>query len=123
VIGRSVELGLTVIPGFATATEAFAAIEAGARQLKLFPASTYGTRHLKALRSVLPATTRIYAVGGIGERSIPEWVEAGIDGIGVGTEVYAPGMSAAEVRSRAQAIVAAFQHARGGAHEQMVAKS
>lgn len=123
VIRRSVELGMTIVPGFATATEAFAAIDAGARQLKLFPASTYGTRHLKALRSVLPAKTRIYAVGGIGERSIPEWVEAGIDGIGVGTEVYAPGMSAADVRSRAQAMVAAFRHARAGSNEPIAAKS
>jgi 2-dehydro-3-deoxyphosphogalactonate aldolase len=108
VIRRAVELNLIVIPGFATATEAFAAIDAGAQTLKLFPASTYGTRHLRALRSVLPARTRIYAVGGIDERSIPEWVQAGVDGVGIGTDVYTPGMSAAEVRRRAKAIAAAF---------------
>src|SRR5690348_15229677 len=63
VIRCAVQLGLQVIPGFATATEAFQAIQAGARDLKLFPASTYGPRHLQALRAVLPQSVRIFPVG------------------------------------------------------------
>jgi 2-dehydro-3-deoxyphosphogalactonate aldolase len=54
VIRAALNLGMRVMPGIATATEAFAAIGAGARQLKLFPAVTYGPRHLEALRAVLP---------------------------------------------------------------------
>lgn len=114
VIARSVELGLQPVPGFATATEAFRAIDAGATALKMFPASTYGVQHLKALRAVLPGT-KVFAVGGVGARNLTEWAEAGIDGIGFGTDIYAPGRTAADVGARAAAIVSAWQHARGSA--------
>lgn len=115
VIARSVELGLQPVPGFATATEAFRAIDAGATALKMFPASTYGVQHLKALRAVLPGT-KVFAVGGVGARNLTEWAEAGIDGIGFGTDIYAPGRTAAEVGARATAIVSAWNQARGSAN-------
>jgi 2-dehydro-3-deoxyphosphogalactonate aldolase len=112
VIRRSAELGLHTVPGFATATEAFAALEAGATALKLFPASTYGVQHLKALRAVLPPI-KVFAVGGIGVRTMPEWIEAGVDGIAFGSEIYAPNRPAADVGQRAKAIVEAWTQARG----------
>jgi len=115
VIGRAVQLGLQVVPGFATATEAFVALDAGATSLKLFPASTYGVQHLKALRAVLPPT-RIFAVGGIGAQTLPEWSAAGIDGVAFGSEIFAPGRTPAEIGSRAVAIVAAWRQARGAAN-------
>ena len=115
VIARSVELGLQPVPGFATATEAFSAIAAGATALKLFPASTYGVQHVKALRAVLPGT-KVFAVGGVGAHNLTEWAEAGIDGIGFGTDLYSPGRTAAEVGTRAAAIVSAWRQARGSAH-------
>jgi 2-dehydro-3-deoxyphosphogalactonate aldolase len=111
VIRRSANLGLISMPGFATATEAFAALDAGANVLKMFPASTYGTGHLKALRAVLPKAP-MFAVGGINPRTIPEWLAAGIDGVAVGGELYSPGRSIADIRERATAIVAAFDAAR-----------
>jgi len=112
VIRRSAELGLHTVPGFATATEAFAALDAGATALKLFPASTYGVQHLKALRAVLPPI-KVFAVGGIGVRTMPEWIEAGIDGVAFGSEIYAPERPAADVGVRAKAIVEAWSQARG----------
>ena len=72
VIHRAVELNMRVMPGIATATEAFAAIKAGANELKLFPASTYGVGHLRALKSVLPQHVKVYPVGGIGSQDINE---------------------------------------------------
>ena len=54
VIRHALGFGMRVMPGIATATEAFAAVHAGATELKLFPASTYGSGHLRALKSVLP---------------------------------------------------------------------
>lgn len=111
VIRRSTDLGLLSMPGFATATEAFAALDAGADVLKMFPASTYGTKHLRALRAVLPSTP-IFAVGGINAETIPEWLAAGIDGVAVGSELYSPGRGIADIRERATAIVAAFEAAR-----------
>ncbi|MFZ0499903.1 MAG: 2-dehydro-3-deoxy-6-phosphogalactonate aldolase, partial [Steroidobacteraceae bacterium] len=70
VIQRAVELGLSVMPGFATATEAFAALDAGASLLKLFPAASYGPAHLQALRDVLPPAVAVFAVGGVGAANL-----------------------------------------------------
>lgn len=115
VVARAVSHGLVVMPGFATASEAFAAIRAGARHLKLFPAATYGAAHLKALKSVLPADVSVYAVGGIGPAEMGSWLAAGANGFGVGGELYRPGQSAAEVATRARALIQAWRAASGDA--------
>jgi len=114
VIARAVELGLHVVPGFATATEAFEALDAGATALKLFPADATTPAVLKAQRAVLPAI-KIFAVGGVGARNLSEWTDAGIDGIGFASDIYAPGRPAADVGARAAAIVNAWRQARGSA--------
>jgi len=109
VIARSVALGLTVMPGFATATEAFAALGAGAGLLKLFPAASYGPAHLQALRAVLPATAAVFAVGGVGAANLTPWRQAGCAGLGVGGDLYRAGHPAGEVHRRALALVAAWR--------------
>jgi len=111
VIRHALELGMRVMPGIATATEAFAAINAGARDLKLFPASTYGARHLKALKSVMPKHVRIYPVGGIGSQDIAEWLASGADGFGFGSELFAPAYTLAEIEKRAHALFEALRAA------------
>lgn len=103
--------GLTVMPGFATASEAFAAIDAGATHLKLFPASTYGAGHIKALKAVLPRAVPVYAVGGIGAAAIAEWKKAGADGFGFGSELFRPDYSVTEIARRAKLLVEAFSAA------------
>jgi len=105
VISRAVSLGMTVLPGIATATEAFAAVHAGAPQLKLFPAATYGIQHLKALKSVLPQHIEIFPVGGITAADIPKWKQAGADGFGFGSELFKPEYSLTDIESRAQQII------------------
>src|SRR5581483_6945313 len=112
VIRRSVQLGLRVIPGFATATEAFQAIQAGAQDLKLFPASTYGPAHVQALRAVLPRTVRILPVGGVGARDIPGWLAAGAGGFGLGSELFRPEYDVADVGRRAAELVRAVRGVR-----------
>lgn len=112
VIERAVALGLTVMPGFATATEAFAALGAGAGMLKLFPAATYGPTHLKALRDVLPAAVSVFAVGGVGAANLAPWRMAGCAGLGVGGDLYRAGHPAGEVHRRALALVAAWHAAQ-----------
>lgn len=111
VIESAIRLGMQVMPGIATASEAFTALDAGARQLKLFPAASYGANHLKALRTVLPAGVEIYPVGGIGAADIPAWLVAGAAGFGFGTELFTPGYTLAQVRARALAVVAAYRAA------------
>jgi 2-dehydro-3-deoxyphosphogalactonate aldolase len=112
VIARGVELGLEPMPGFVTPSEAFQAIAAGARRLKLFPAVALGPAYLKAVREVLPKHVRVWAVGGTGVDNLAEWLAAGVEGIGVGGALYKPGDDAAVVGERARALVAAWQSAR-----------
>lgn len=107
VIRRAVELGLDPAPGFATATEAFAAYGAGARHLKLFPAQTYGPGHLKQLGAVLPPDVVCWAVGGVGAASMADWWAAGARAFGLGGELYRPGQTPDETARKAQAVVAA----------------
>jgi 2-dehydro-3-deoxyphosphogalactonate aldolase len=112
VIHRALESGMRVLPGIATATEAFVAINAGATELKLFPAATYGPRHLKALKSVLPKHVRVFPVGGIGSQDIAEWLASGADGFGFGSELFTPAYTLPEIEKRAQALIEALRAAK-----------
>lgn len=107
VISRAAALGLCPIPGFATATEAFGAIDAGARHLKLFPAATYGPSHLKQLKAVLPPSVVVWAVGGVGAGQFADWWAAGARAFGLGSELYRAGQSPEETYEKALKVVKA----------------
>lgn len=111
VIARGVEKGLTVMPGFYTPSEGFAAVAAGARYLKLFPASSGGIGHLQAMLAVLPKTVPVYAVGGVGAGNMSEWRKAGAAGFGLGSDLFKPDFSDADIAARARKCVAAFKAA------------
>lgn len=113
VIAAALRLGMTVLPGIATATEAFAAIHAGATRLKLFPAATYGSRHLKALKDVLPPNVGVLPVGGVGADDIAEWLKAGAAGFGFGSELFKPAYTLEDIAARAARVVAAYHAAAG----------
>lgn len=112
VIRGALQMGMQVMPGIATATEAFSAIRAGATQLKLFPAVTYGPRHLQALCAVLPPRVGVLPVGGIGAAEIPAWLAAGTAGFGFGSELFRPEYDLPEIERRARQLVQALQTAR-----------
>lgn len=99
-------------PGVLTPTEAFAALHAGASGLKLFPAFKMGPDGLQALRAVLPSDTPVFAVGGVGAADFGTWLRAGATGFGLGTALYQPGLSAADVSTRAIKTVAAWEAAQ-----------
>lgn len=111
VIRRAVALGMLCAPGVATPTEAFTALQAGAHALKLFPAEMVGHGGIKALKSVLPAGTDLWPVGGITPESMAPWKKAGATGFGIGGQLFAPGTSAADVLVRGRAYVQAWQQA------------
>lgn len=111
VIAATRSAGMDSWPGCMTPTDCFAALAAGATGLKLFPASLIGPAGLKAIRAVLPPGTPVYAVGGAGPENFGQWIAAGAAGFGIGTALYTPGLSAAEITRRAETIVAAHDGA------------
>lgn len=111
VIAATRAAGMAAYPGVMTPTEAFAALRAGATGLKLFPGTLIGPGGLAAIRAVLPAGTRCWAVGGAGPDNFAAWIAAGAYGFGIGTALYQPGLTAGEVRERAAAVVAAYDAA------------
>jgi len=102
VIRRTKSLGLGSFPGVFSPTEAFAALEAGADAIKVFPAGMMGLDGLRALRAVLPSGTRVYVVGGAEPRTFAEWRDAGADGFGLGSSLFKPGMRVEETAKRAR---------------------
>lgn len=108
VVREARRLGMACLPGVLTASEAFAALGAGANGLKLFPAEMIPPGAVKALRAVLPRESLLLPVGGIGAGNMAAYRAAGADGFGIGSSLYKPGMSAAEVERSALDFTAAW---------------
>ncbi|MBN6037613.1 2-dehydro-3-deoxy-6-phosphogalactonate aldolase [Amycolatopsis sp. 195334CR] len=104
VITAAVELGMTPYPGVATPTEAFTAIAAGARHLKLFPADAVGISGAGAWRAVLPKDVGLLPVGGVDATNLAAWAAAGAAGAGLGSCLYRPGDTADAVGARAREL-------------------
>lgn len=111
VIRATKAAGLHSWPGVMTPTECFAALAAGADGLKIFPANLIGPDGIKAFRAVLPKGTKVFAVGGAGAANFGQWIKAGADGFGIGTAIYTPDMTPAQVATRAKEIVTAYDEA------------
>ena len=111
VIKASKAAGLQSWPGALTPSECFAALKAGADGLKIFPGFQMGIDGLKAIRAVLPSETQVYMVGGAGPDGFADWKAAGANGFGIGSALYKPGRSAAEIKAIAGDIVTAYDEA------------
>jgi 2-dehydro-3-deoxyphosphogalactonate aldolase len=109
VVRTAVDLGMACLPGVLTASEAFAALDAGATGLKLFPAEMIPPAAVKALRAVLPASTQLLPVGGIDAANMAAYLTAGASGFGIGSALYKPGRSADDVKRIALDFKAAFE--------------
>jgi len=109
VIAASAAAGLVAAPGFFTPSEAFAAIDAGATGLKLFPAEGASPAVLKAQLAVIPPDIPVMAVGGIQPDNMRPWLDAGAAGFGLGSGLFKPGQSAADTLARARAYVAGLK--------------
>jgi 2-dehydro-3-deoxyphosphogalactonate aldolase len=104
---------MVTMPGVLTPTEAITALRAGASGLKFFPASLLGPAGISAISVVLPKGTEIGAVGGVSDKDFAAYAAAGIRTFGLGSSLYKPGASAAEVRARARATIAAYDAVHG----------
>lgn len=114
VIKLATTKGMVTMPGVFTPTEALAAAGAGATGLKFFPASVLGPSGVAAIRAVLPSDIEIAAVGGVSESNFADYAKIGIRSFGLGSSLYKPGMSAAEVEQRAKATLEAYDTVYGG---------
>lgn len=108
VIAAAAARNMVTMPGVFTPTEAFAALGAGASALKFFPASALGAGGIAAVRAVLPKDTVIGAVGGVSDADFAAYAKAGVTAFGLGSSLYKPGFTAAEVATRATAAVKAW---------------
>jgi 2-dehydro-3-deoxyphosphogalactonate aldolase len=108
VIAETVKLGLKSYPGVFSPSDAFKAIRTGATGLKFFPAEVLGSKGIKAMKAVLPPELPLYAVGGANPDNFSEFFAVGCAGFGLGTYIFKPGMSVAEVSERAATAVAAY---------------
>ncbi|KUM31126.1 2-dehydro-3-deoxy-6-phosphogalactonate aldolase [Arthrobacter sp. EpRS66] len=109
VIRETVALGMDSFPGAATPSNAFDAIEAGAKNVKIFPAEQVGLAGFKAWTAVLPAEIGLIPVGGINEENMAQWLDAGATGFGIGSSLYKSGRSIEDLKTRAGKLVAAYQ--------------
>lgn len=75
--------GVTVCPGVLTPSEVSRALRDGVTTIKLFPASTVGPGHLRALRGPFPGL-RVIPTGGIAVDQIGTWIHAGAVAVGMG---------------------------------------
>lgn len=108
VVRAAVDLGMACVPGVLTPSEAFAALDAGASALKLFPAEMVPPAAVKAMRAVLPAAAVLLPVGGISASNMASYLAAGANGFGIGSALYAPGKDAAAVKQSALDFKSAF---------------
>lgn len=115
VLTRAGERAMVTLPGVFSPTEALLAAKAGASGLKFFPASVLGPAGITAIRAVLPPKLMIAAVGGVSDANFADYVKAGIRAFGLGSSLYKPGMTAADIAIRAKATIEAYDAALRGA--------
>jgi 2-dehydro-3-deoxyphosphogalactonate aldolase len=109
IIRTTIDLGLVPMPGFVTPTEAFAAVAAGARYLKFFPANSLPITYLDGLLNVLPKFVKVLAVGGVDHTNSAEYLTAGFHGLGLGSCLFKADMTPPEIKAAAHKLVSSIK--------------
>ena len=110
VIKATKNKGMLSFPGAFTPSECFSAINSDADGLKIFPAFKLGVKGFKALKAVLPSNLKTYAVGGIDEAHFSDWLDAGVNGFGIGSNLFHPSMSNNDIQFAARKIILAYDN-------------
>lgn len=111
VLTRAAHHGMVTMPGVFSPTEALAAIKFGASALKFFPASVIGPAGISAIKAILPADCVVGAVGGVSEKNFTDYMNVGVCTFGLGSSLYKPGYTAAQVSERAAVSIRAYDEA------------
>lgn len=90
VVAYAHEHDVPVIMGAMTPSEVVVAIESKADIVKLFPAGALGPEFLKALAGGPFLDTDFFAVGGVDEHNLEQWMSGGAAGVGIGGSLAAP---------------------------------
>lgn len=115
VIRRAAEQGMVAMPGVLTPTDMFAALEAGATGLKIFPAELFSPAGVKAVRAVLPQDCPIFLVGGINAENMTTFLMARATGFGLGSALFKPGKPIEDIARDAAQAVAGFKKSSASA--------
>lgn len=86
VIKRTKELGMVSMPGALTPSEIQLAHISGADFVKLFPVSNLGIDYVRAVKTPL-SHIRLLAVGGVDLSNIPGYLDIGVCGFGIGSNI------------------------------------
>lgn len=86
VIRKTREIGLVSIPGSITPSEMQTAYRNGADFIKIFPIINLGSSYVKALKAPL-SHLKMLAVGGVDENNMTEYLKAGVNGFGLGSNI------------------------------------
>ena len=86
VIRKTKALGMVSMPGAYTPSEIQLAHNSGADFVKIFPAVSLGAEYIKAVKAPL-SNIKLLAVGGINEHNMKEYLNAGVCGFGIGSNI------------------------------------
>ncbi len=118
VLQTAANRGILAIPGALTPTEVMAAMEAGAKIIKIFPCgSAGGAKHIKALKAPFPNTCLV-PTGGVNLANAAEYFAAGAFALGVGADLVDLAAlrrnDASKIIDMAKALIEAVRLARTG---------
>lgn len=88
-----------LLPGVFTPTEVDAARRESWYILKLFPASTGGPNHVRALRGPFPDVDFV-PTGGVTATNVTAFLRAGAVAVGIGSSLFKPGVATADLRTQ-----------------------
>lgn len=95
---RAEALGLPLVPGVFSPTEVAAAVRWGARAVKLYPAAALAPTYWASLRGPLGPLPFCIAAGGLAPEDGPTWLQAGVDAIALGGQLFEPSATGPRLR-------------------------
>lgn len=87
VVKSCVKKGVPIFPGAFSPTEIYNAWTLGATMVKIYPATSLGPDYIKDLKAPMKQL-RLLPTGGVGLENMTEFMAAGADGLGIGSQLF-----------------------------------